>query len=237
VRACRPGCHSSRHPSAQKLSPCSPAGAGAVAEFTNLLLTRHLGGGAARHACTHLLRLAAPLQPSRQSSTRSSRSAAAAAAQAAPGTHHVQGGHAEELPGVVDAHLLERLGGDGHGGVDGVGDDVEQGLRRAGGAQRSCQRAGRRRQGTGAGKGEGGNRGVVRGVLGAAAGGCEVEQRPAGCARVLTPGQFLPQASISFLTMPALTCGRGASAAESAAWSRGTAGRAAPAAAAPGRPG
>jgi hypothetical protein len=40
----------------------------------------------------------------------------------------VQGGDTEELLGVEDACLLEDLGGDGNGRVDGVGDDEDEGL-------------------------------------------------------------------------------------------------------------
>ncbi len=43
------------------------------------------------------------------------------------GADHVEGGDAEDLLGVVDARLLVHLGRDGHGGVHGVGDDVENG--------------------------------------------------------------------------------------------------------------
>lgn len=39
----------------------------------------------------------------------------------------VQGGHAEQPLGVKDAVLLEHLGKDGDGGVDGVGDDQDHG--------------------------------------------------------------------------------------------------------------
>jgi hypothetical protein len=45
-------------------------------------------------------------------------------------THHVQGGDTEQLAGVVHAHSLEDLSSNGHGGVHGVGDDVQQSLRR-----------------------------------------------------------------------------------------------------------
>ena len=45
------------------------------------------------------------------------------------GAADVEGGDAKELVGVVDASLLEHLGGDGHGGVDGVGDDEDRGSR------------------------------------------------------------------------------------------------------------
>ena len=48
------------------------------------------------------------------------------------GAHHVEGGHSEELLGVVDAHLLQGLGGDGDGGVDGVGDHGDASLGRKG---------------------------------------------------------------------------------------------------------
>ena len=41
------------------------------------------------------------------------------------GTHHVQGGHAEDLGGVEDSGRLEDLAGDGDRGVDGVGDDAD----------------------------------------------------------------------------------------------------------------
>ncbi|KAI3480889.1 hypothetical protein L1887_56963 [Cichorium endivia] len=44
------------------------------------------------------------------------------------GTGDVEGGDAVELLRVVDAGLLEDLGDDGHGGVDGVGDDEEVGV-------------------------------------------------------------------------------------------------------------
>ena len=45
------------------------------------------------------------------------------------GADDVEGGDSDDLLGVVDAGGLEDLGGDGDGGVDGVGDDVEDGLR------------------------------------------------------------------------------------------------------------
>ena len=44
------------------------------------------------------------------------------------GADDVEGGDAEELLGVVHALLLENLRGDGHGGVDGVGDHVDHGF-------------------------------------------------------------------------------------------------------------
>jgi hypothetical protein len=46
----------------------------------------------------------------------------------ARGTDNVEGGDTEEALGVVDTRLLEDLGGDGDGGVDGVGDDQDVGL-------------------------------------------------------------------------------------------------------------
>lgn len=60
---------------------------------------------------------------------------------AASGTHHVQRGHAQHALLVVHAQALERLGRDGHRGVDGVGDDVEQGLRAQGVPCERAQRA------------------------------------------------------------------------------------------------
>lgn len=42
--------------------------------------------------------------------------------------HDVEGGDAEEALGVVDACGFENLGGDGDGGVDGVGDDEDVGF-------------------------------------------------------------------------------------------------------------
>jgi hypothetical protein len=46
----------------------------------------------------------------------------------AAGADDVEGGHTEELLGVVDTLGLEDLGGDWDGAVDGVGDDEELGL-------------------------------------------------------------------------------------------------------------
>lgn len=44
------------------------------------------------------------------------------------GTDDIEGGDAKELLGVKDVVLLENLGGDWDGGVDGVGDDEDEGL-------------------------------------------------------------------------------------------------------------
>jgi hypothetical protein len=44
------------------------------------------------------------------------------------GADDVEGGDTEELLGVEDAGLGEDLGGDGHGAVDGVGNDEDEGL-------------------------------------------------------------------------------------------------------------
>ena len=46
----------------------------------------------------------------------------------ARGTDNVEGGHTEELLGVVDALALEDLGSDGDRAVDGVGDDEHVGI-------------------------------------------------------------------------------------------------------------
>lgn len=46
----------------------------------------------------------------------------------AASSDNVEGGDTEQLLGVVDTAGLEDLGADGHGGVDGVGDDEELGL-------------------------------------------------------------------------------------------------------------
>lgn len=44
------------------------------------------------------------------------------------GTDNVEGGHTEEALGVKDASGFEDLSGNGDGGVDGVGDDEDEGL-------------------------------------------------------------------------------------------------------------
>jgi hypothetical protein len=44
------------------------------------------------------------------------------------GADNVEGGDTEQLLGVEDAGLGEDLGGNGHGAVDGVGDDEDEGL-------------------------------------------------------------------------------------------------------------
>ena len=44
------------------------------------------------------------------------------------GADDVEGGDAEDAAGVVDTSLLQDLGDDGDGGVDGVGDDEEVSL-------------------------------------------------------------------------------------------------------------
>jgi hypothetical protein len=46
----------------------------------------------------------------------------------AGGADDVEGGHAEELLGVVDTLALEDLGCDRDGAVDGVGDDEDVGV-------------------------------------------------------------------------------------------------------------
>ena len=44
------------------------------------------------------------------------------------GAHDVERGDAHEALGVEDALVLERLGGDGDGAVDGVRDDEDEGF-------------------------------------------------------------------------------------------------------------
>ena len=46
------------------------------------------------------------------------------------GTDDVEGGDTEHLALVIHSQALEGLDSDGNGGVDGVGDDVQDGLRR-----------------------------------------------------------------------------------------------------------
>ena len=48
----------------------------------------------------------------------------------ARGADDVKGGDTEETLGVVDTSLLQDLGGDGNGAVDGVGDNEDVGLGR-----------------------------------------------------------------------------------------------------------
>lgn len=43
------------------------------------------------------------------------------------GPHHIQGGHPKQAPRVERARAAEHLGGDGHGGVDRVGDEGHPG--------------------------------------------------------------------------------------------------------------
>jgi hypothetical protein len=44
------------------------------------------------------------------------------------GADDIEGGDTEQLLGVKDASVLEDLGGNGDGRVDGVGDDKDEGL-------------------------------------------------------------------------------------------------------------
>ena len=46
------------------------------------------------------------------------------------GTDDIERGHTEDMGGVVDTGLLEHGGHNGHGRVDGVGDDEDLGLGR-----------------------------------------------------------------------------------------------------------
>lgn len=44
------------------------------------------------------------------------------------GTDDIEGGDTEELLGVELASAFQHLGGDGNGGVDGIGDDEDKGI-------------------------------------------------------------------------------------------------------------